>query len=50
MHELSIAKELVTQINDNCEKNNLKADEIILELGSLTSFKKEPIIHYYNLI
>ncbi|MFH0874647.1 MAG: hydrogenase maturation nickel metallochaperone HypA [archaeon] len=51
MHELSITKALVTKIIRECkEKKIKKPKKIMLELGMLTNYKKEPIVFYYGIM
>lgn len=52
MHELDITKQLTKKIKQIVKENdigkyNLKA---IVELGRLSTFSKEPLMHYYKLI
>jgi len=44
MHELAITKQLIDSI---CKESN-KPKKVFAELGSLTSFKKEPILFYFD--
>ena len=49
MHELAITKELLRISRETAKNNKLSfVREIILELGSLTAYEKEPIIYYFN--
>ncbi|MBN2422589.1 hydrogenase maturation nickel metallochaperone HypA [Candidatus Woesearchaeota archaeon] len=51
MHELSITKDLIELIKSECNKNKItNPKNIVLELGSLTTYKKEPILYYYNIL
>ena len=51
MHELSITKSLIRDVKQACEINQISAAKsIIVELGLLTTYKKEPIIHYFNAL
>ncbi len=49
MHEYAITKEILRISRETAEKNGLAyIKEIVLELGKLTTYEKEPIIHYFN--
>jgi hydrogenase nickel incorporation protein HypA/HybF len=49
MHELSITKQLIQNILHECKINNIKKPKKIqIELGILTTYKKDPILFYYN--
>ncbi|MBN1502365.1 hydrogenase maturation nickel metallochaperone HypA [Candidatus Woesearchaeota archaeon] len=51
MHELRITKVLVEQIVNECNTNNIiEPKRVIVELGELTNYKKEPILYYYDFI
>ena len=51
MHELSITKSLIRDIKQACESNQISAAKSInVELGMLTTYKKEPLIHYFNAL
>jgi len=49
MHELNAVKRILGILSEECERNGLKCvDGAELLLGSLTSFKKEPILFYFD--
>lgn len=49
MHEHSITNEIVHQIVHACEDNSITSPKrIVVELGTLTTFKKEPLLHYFK--
>ena len=50
MHELSVTKSLISLILNKCNEKNIKPKVIITELGSLTSYKKDPILFNYDLL
>ena len=50
MHEAAIIQKLVKEIEKECKKNRINSlSRIILELGQLTNYKKEPVQFYYSL-
>ena len=51
MHELAITETLVETIKKECEKNKIKTPtKITIELGILTTYKKESIKFYYDIL
>ena len=50
MHELSVTKSLIDIIDSECRENRITPKKIIAELGTLTSFKPDPIIFYYDIL
>jgi len=51
MHELQVTKALLRQIKREAKKNNIKKPgKAVISLGSLTTYKKEPIQHYFRLL
>ncbi|MBD3202788.1 hypothetical protein GF327_00705 [Candidatus Woesearchaeota archaeon] len=51
MHELSITKKIIEMIEKECSKNNIKKpDKIHAEIGELTTYKKEPIKYYFDIL
>lgn len=50
MHELDITKQLTKEIKKNLRENNIKEGRAVVELGSLSTFSKQPMEYYYNLI
>ena len=51
MHELSITKDLIRMIEQECSDKKIAAPKrIVAELGSMASFKKDPIIFYFDLL
>jgi len=50
MHEHSITKNIVVMVVKECQKNNLRPKKVVVELGSLTTYKKEPIMFYFEAL
>jgi hydrogenase nickel incorporation protein HypA/HybF len=51
MHELSATNHLIELISNECQINKIKSPKkIIVELGMLTTYKKDPILFYFDLI
>ena len=50
MHELAITQTITSQIKEECEKNNITPKKISIELGLLTTYKKDSIDYYYNIL
>ncbi len=50
MHELAITKEIIGIVEQESLKGKIRPKEVFIELGSLTSYKKAPLIYYYNLL
>ena len=51
MHELNATQNIVKILVETCkEKNISKVDIVKLSVGVLTTYEKEPLIQYYNLL
>ena len=51
MHELGVTQSLIDVVKYECEKNNIvNPKRVVVELGSLTSFKKDPILFYFDIL
>ncbi len=50
MHELSITRQLIEMITKECESKIKKVKAITAELGQLTSYKKEPVLFYFDAL
>lgn len=51
MHELAITKEMIELVKKECQERGIKSlKSIIIELGSLTTYKKDCILYYYDLL
>ena len=51
MHELAVTQSLIEAIISECEKNKIKQPtKIIVDLGYFTSYAKESILMYYEII
>ncbi|MBN2367982.1 hydrogenase maturation nickel metallochaperone HypA, partial [Candidatus Woesearchaeota archaeon] len=51
MHELSVTKNLIGLVVEECSSNGIKQpSKIIVELGELTNYKKDPIIFYFDIM
>ena len=51
MHELQITKEIIEQVISECRKRDLKyPKKVFVDVGSLSTFKKEPILYYYKIL
>ena len=50
MHELAITKNLIETIISECNEQKIIPRKIITDLGALTSYKKEPIMFYYDIL
>lgn len=49
MHEYAITKELLRTAREAASENGLtEIKEIVVEVGALTTYEKEPILHYFN--
>ena len=48
MHELSITKKIIEIIEKESKTRNIIPKTVHLELGQLSSYKKEPIIFYFD--
>ena len=48
MHEHKITNEVVHQIVHACEDRNIKPKRIVVELGNLTTYKKDPVLFYFE--
>ncbi len=50
MHELKITETIIKKVLEECKRENIESpSEITLELGKLTSFKKDSIEFYYDM-
>jgi hydrogenase nickel incorporation protein HypA/HybF len=51
MHEFLAAKNLIELTENECSKHKIQSPKkIIAELGSLQSYKKDPIIFYFEIL
>ncbi len=50
MHELDITRLIANEAKDECKKRGIFAGEVLLELGALSSYKREPIEFFYEAI
>lgn len=50
MHELEVTKAIIKVAEEECLANDIRAREIKIRLGTLTSYKSEPIRYYYDLL
>lgn len=51
MHELHTVKQLIEQILKECRANRIRRPRrIYVELGELTTYKKEPVLFYFERI
>ena len=51
MHELAITKEIVELILEECKRRKIKSvKNIKIEIGNMTTYKKNPILHYFEII
>jgi hydrogenase nickel incorporation protein HypA/HybF len=51
MHELAITRELISLIKEECkEKSISKPNKVLIHLGKMTNFNKEPILLYFDLL
>ncbi|MBR9676024.1 hydrogenase maturation nickel metallochaperone HypA [Candidatus Woesearchaeota archaeon] len=51
MHEHSITNEVVHQIVHACEDNKIASPKrIVVRVGELTSYKKDPILFYFEAV
>jgi hydrogenase nickel incorporation protein HypA/HybF len=50
MHELSITKQMIELITQECIERKIKPSKIITELGSLCTFKKESVLFYFDVL
>jgi hydrogenase nickel incorporation protein HypA/HybF len=49
MHELAITKELIRMVKEEAKRNGLKkVKSVAVELGKLTSYKKDPVEFYFG--
>jgi hydrogenase nickel incorporation protein HypA/HybF len=51
MHELSVTKALLALAEQECSRQHItNPQKIVVELGSLKNYKKDPILFYYELL
>lgn len=51
MHELSVTKQIIEMIKEECNKNKIVSPKnITIELGLLTTYKSEPIQYYFGTL
>ncbi|MBN1792443.1 hydrogenase maturation nickel metallochaperone HypA [Candidatus Woesearchaeota archaeon] len=51
MHELAITKEVIRIIREEAEKNSISSVKYVsLELGGLTTYKKESLLYFFNIL
>jgi hydrogenase nickel insertion protein HypA len=51
MHELAVTQSLINSVLTECKNRNItKLENIIVELGSLTSYVSDSIHFYYDLL
>ncbi|MBT3408365.1 hydrogenase maturation nickel metallochaperone HypA [Candidatus Woesearchaeota archaeon] len=50
MHEITITKEIIRILEEECIKNNIIPQKIKLELGGMTNYKEEPLKHYFEIL
>jgi len=50
MHELSITRQIISMIDDECAKRGIRPKQARIEVGSMTTYRKEPILHYFNIL
>ena len=48
MHELAVTKNIIEMILSESRKNNITPRLINAELGMLTTYKKDPILFYFD--
>ena len=50
MHELAITQEIVKILKSECRDRKITPKKVVVELGDFTSYKKEPLIYYYDIL
>jgi hydrogenase nickel incorporation protein HypA/HybF len=51
MHELAITQNLIALVEEECKKQHiLNPTKIMVDLGFFTTYSKESILFYYNLL
>jgi len=51
MHELAITQNLIAMIDTECKKHHiLNPTKIIVDLGFFTTYSKDSILFYYNIL
>ena len=50
MHELAITKSIVRLILDESKQKGIIPKEAVVELGLLTSYKKDAVLYYYSIL
>jgi hydrogenase nickel insertion protein HypA len=50
MHELSITRQLIEMIRKEAENKIKIINSVTIELGSLTAYKKEPLLFYFDAL
>ncbi len=50
MHELGVSKQIIKDALAACLENNITAEEVVVEIGELTTFKEEPLQYYFKLL
>ncbi|MFH1448022.1 MAG: hydrogenase maturation nickel metallochaperone HypA [Candidatus Micrarchaeota archaeon] len=51
MHELAVTKSIIRVVVSECRRRNVKTPKkVIIELGNLTAYKKEPVLFYFDML
>lgn len=50
MHELAVTEEIVMTIEKECKERKVTPKKVVLELGDFTTYKKEPLKYYYDIL
>jgi len=50
MHELNITKQLIAMIEDECQKRGIRPNIARVEIGKMTTYKKESIEYYFDIL
>jgi hydrogenase nickel incorporation protein HypA/HybF len=50
MHELAVTRAIISQICEECEAKGIRPAEASIQLGLLTSYRKEPILYYFDIL
>jgi Zn finger protein HypA/HybF involved in hydrogenase expression len=50
MHELAATKEIVRIVEEECRTRLVTPRKVVVEVGEGTTYKKEPLIYYYDIL
>ncbi len=50
MHELALSRALLQMAVQECQRHGVSAKTVVIEVGGLTSYKPQPIKHYFRML